>query len=75
MWQISGKLTNNSDRDLSYVQIQYVLYDKDGVQIGTALDNTNNLKAGGTWKYNASSLDVDNLDEVDSYEIAEVSGF
>ena len=38
----------------SYLQIEYNLYDADGAQIGTALANINNLKAGGTWKFEAA---------------------
>ena len=64
--QIVGTLTNNSGKDLSYVQVEYTVHDADGNQIGTALANTNSLKAGGTWKFAASSLQP--ADEVASYE-------
>ncbi len=72
-FKITGTLTNNTDSKKSYIQVEYVLYDADGNQIGTALANTNNLKAGGTWKYEASSL-VD-PSEVASWEREDVSGF
>lgn len=71
--KITGTLTNNTDSDLDYVQLEYVLYDEDGVQIDTAYANTSNLKAGGTWKFEATS--VADADEVDSYERAEVTGW
>ena len=48
-YKISGTLTNNTDKEKSYIQIEYVLYDADGNQVGTALANTNHLKAGGLW--------------------------
>lgn len=72
-FKITGTLTNNTDSKKSYIQIEYVLYDADGNQIGTALANTNNLKAGGTWKYEATSLVDPN--EVASWERDDVSGF
>ena len=53
--KITGTLTNNTDSDKSYIQVEYNLYDADGAQIGTALANTNNLKSGGTWKFEAMS--------------------
>lgn len=54
MYQITGTLTNNTDKEQSYVGITYTLYDADGNQIGNAYANTNNLKAGGTWKFTAT---------------------
>lgn len=57
----------------SYIQIEYVLYDADGNQVGTALANTNHLKAGGSWKFEA--LGTVSPDQVASWERSDVSGF
>ena len=73
-YQITGILTNNSGKDRSYVQIEYILYDADGNQFGTALDNINNLKDGGTWKFSATAFITD-IDDIASYELADVTGF
>ncbi len=70
---ITGTLTNNKDTDVSYVQVEYVVYDADGAQIGTALANTNNLKAGGSWKYEAYV--TADAASVASFELAEITGF
>ena len=70
---ITGTLTNNKDTDVSYVQVEYVLYDADGAQIGTALANTNNLKAGGSWKYEAYV--TTDAASIASFELAEITGF
>lgn len=70
---ITGTLTNNKDTDVSYVQVEYVLYDADGAQIGTALANTNNLKAGGSWKYEACV--TADAASIASFELAEITGF
>lgn len=70
---ITGTLTNNTDEEKNYIQVEYVIYDAEGAQIGTALANTNNLKAGGTWKYEAYSMVSPS--EVDSWELADVTGF
>ena len=70
---VTGTLTNNTDSDKSYIQVEYVIYDADGAQIGTALANTNNRKAGGTWKFEAAS--TVEPDEVASWELADVTGF
>lgn len=58
---------------MSYIQVEYNLYDADGAQVGTALANTNNLKAGGTWKFEA--VGTASPDEVASYERVDVTGF
>lgn len=73
MVTITGTLTNNTDSDKSYIQIEYVLYDADGAQVGTALANTNNLKAGGVWKFEAAGTVAP--DEVANWERVEVTGF
>ncbi len=70
---INGTLTNNTETEASYIQVEYNLYDADGAQVGTALANTSNLKAGGTWKFEA--IGTASPDEVASYELADVTGF
>ena len=69
----TGTLVNNTDEDKSYLQIEYNLYDADGAQIGTALANINNLKAGGTWKFEAASMEKP--EDVANWERVDVSGF
>lgn len=71
--KITGTLVNNTDDDKSYLQIEYNLYDADGAQIGTALANISNLKAGGTWKFEATSMEKP--EDVANWERVDVSGF
>ena len=70
---VTGTLTNNTDDEVGYIQVEYNLYDADGAQVGTALANTNNLKAGGAWKFEA--LGTASPDEVASYELVDVTSF
>lgn len=70
---VNGTLTNNSGHDLNYIQVEYVLYDSDGAQIGTALANTNNLKSDGVWKFEAIS--TEGPDSVASFELADVTAW
>lgn len=72
-YAITGILTNNSGRDANSVMVTYNLFDADNNQIGTAMATASNLKAGGTWKFKASSLKSTN--EVARYELSDVSGF
>ena len=67
-----GLIRNNTNKEMEYVQIEITLYDAENNQIGSALDNTNNLKAGGGWKFTAISLD--NAKEFDHYEY-EITGW
>ena len=66
---IEGTVTNNSGRDLSYVQILIPTYDADGNKVGSAMANVNNLKDGETWKFKAidSSGGVDY--DAENYEL------
>ncbi|MGG7143971.1 FxLYD domain-containing protein [Clostridium nigeriense] len=70
---LKGVIKNNSGKDCSYVQVTFNLYDSEGNQIGTALDNINNLESDGTWKFKAMGIDVDG--EIASYKLAEITGF
>lgn len=68
---ISGTLTNTTDKEVGYIQLSYTLYDADGAQVGTAFANTNNLDAGGVWKFEAIGLE----ENVADYKLADVTGF
>lgn len=50
---ISGTVKNKSQNEYGYAQIEFNLYDKDGNQIGSSMDNINNLEPNGSWKFNA----------------------
>jgi len=53
---ITGEIKNNTDRTYSYVQVTFSLYDENGAQIGTAMDNINNLEPNGIWKFKAIGM-------------------
>lgn len=75
-WYFKGTVVNNKKKDLSYCQIEINLYDADGALLGTAVDNVNNLKAGGKWKFKAMTLlTSDELAEVANWELGEITGF
>lgn len=50
---ITGTIKNHSNKTYIYVQVTFNLYDDSGAQVGTTMANTNNLEAGGTWKFKA----------------------
>ena len=66
---IEGTVTNNSGRDLSYVQILIPTYDADGNKVGSAMDNINNLKDGETWKFKAVDLSGGVDYDAENYEL------
>ena len=70
---IEGTVKNNKDKDYSYVQIEFICYDKDGNNLGTAIDNTNNLLGQQTWKFKAMGLFTDST--VDHCDFHEVTGW
>ena len=72
-YYIEGTVANNTEKDYSYLQIEFICYDADGNNLGTALDNTNNLLAGQTWKYKAMFMgsDSETVDHCDYHEITE----
>lgn len=70
-YYIEGSVKNNKDKDYSYVQIEFVCYDDKGNNLGTAIDNTNNLLGNQTWKFKAMTLftDVANVDHCNYHKI------
>lgn len=70
---IEGTVKNNAGKEVTYAQITFKLFDADGNQVGTAIDNINNLEKDGTWKFKAIGIDTDNV--VTSYKLSEVTGF
>ena len=69
---IQGEIKNNTDKTYSYVQVTFNLYDANGAQIGTAMDNINNLEPNSTWKYKALGYVTEN---VASYKFVEITGW
>lgn len=54
---ITGKIKNTSGRTLPYIEIKFNGFDKNGSQIESSFDNTNDLAPGDTWKFDAWFLD------------------
>ena len=71
---IGGTIKNNTDKQYSYVQVTFNVYDADGAQLGTAIDNINNLEANGVWKYNAMFMGTD-ASSANSYKLVEITGW
>ena len=69
---IEGEIKNNTDKSYSYVQVTLNLYDDNGAQLGTAVDNINNLEPNATWKYKALGLVTE---KVSSYKLVEITGW
>jgi len=70
-YYIEGTVTNKKDKEYSYVQIEFICYDSDGNNLGTAIDNTNNLLGNQTWKFKAMFLGTgsETVDHCDYHEI------
>ena len=66
-----GVVKNNTNKDYDYIQITFTLYDVDGNVVGTALANAKNLKAGGTWKFEAMFFE----DTASYWELDEIKGW
>ena len=74
MYSITGTFTNTSGKQYSYVQVEYVLKDASGAQIGTGFANTNNLADGTPWKFEAYCSN--STDEAPaSFELSDVTGW
>ena len=68
---IVGKVKNHSNQNYSYVQVEFNLYDNNGNQVGSTIDNIMNLRAGGTWSFEAMIFE----DSVTRYELVDVTAW
>lgn len=68
---IVGVVKNNTGKDMDYIQISFTLYDANDNVVGTAFANANNIKNGGTWKFDAMITD----DGVARFELDEITGW
>lgn len=65
-----GTITNNTDSEFKYVQVEINLYDKDGAQVGSTMANINNLAPKAKWKFSAPIIE----DGVTKAEIKDIQG-
>jgi len=68
---VVGKLRNNTNRTLNYVQVEISLYDDEGNVVGTTFDNVANLEPGQVWKFKAIILE----DSAKRFKISDISWF
>ena len=53
---VTGTIENTTGKDLSYISVEYKIYDSSNAIIGTALANANSIGKGETWRFRAISL-------------------
>ena len=75
-YYIEGYVQNNTDKEYSYVHVEFNLYDAEGALLGTADDYIDALEANGKWKFKATEwIGSDQGKQVASYKLKEVSGW
>ena len=58
-YYIEGKVTNNTEKDYNYIEINYYLYNEKEEVLGVATTLIQKLGAKKTWKFKAIYDDVD----------------
>jgi flagellar basal body-associated protein FliL len=71
---INGEIQNNTNKNYTYVQVVFNLYDKDENHLGTALANTNNLEGNKKWIFRAMGMITDN-NKIASYKLSEITEY
>ena len=72
--KITGTAKNLSGKNYSYASVEFSVYDVDGNNLGTALDNINHLANGDTWKFEANLFSYPNT-RPNSYKLVEITAF
>lgn len=70
-YYIEGYIKNNSDKDYSYVQVEFTAYDAEGNILDSCLDNNSGLEANGRWKFKA--MCTADADKIASYKFKEIT--
>lgn len=66
-----GVVINNTNRTMSYVQVEINLYDMNDNQIGSTMANVNNLAAGSKWVFKAPVMESGSY----RWSVSDVSGW
>lgn len=69
-YYIEGYITNNGNKEYSYVQITFNSYDSEGNLLGSCLDNVNKLDANGRWNFKA--MCVSEAKNIASYKLDKI---
>lgn len=72
--EIHGTLKNNSSRSYDYVSIEFSVYDSNGNNLGTAIDNVNNIGAGESWVFSATLFSFPSSRPT-SYKLIEITAW
>lgn len=73
-YEITGSIKNNTDKEYSYVQVEFYAYDEAGNVLDTCLGNNSGLEANGTWKFTASCFFSNgDANKVKSYKLKEIT--
>ncbi len=72
--KITGIAKNNKNRNLSYASVEFSIYDENGNNLGTALDNMNNLGKDETWRFEATYIGWLNVKPA-SFKLADITAF
>ena len=70
-YYIEGYIKNNTDKEYSYVQVEFTTYDSEGNTLGTCIDNNSGLEAQGRWKFKA--MCTEEVDKIASYKLKEIT--
>ena len=72
-YYIDGYIKNNTDKDYSYIGVEFTTYDSEGNTLGTCLDNNSSLEANGRWKFHA--ICSDDVENIASYKLKEITKY
>ncbi len=70
-YYIEGYIKNNTDKEYSYVQVEFTAYDAEGNTVGSCLDNNSGLEANGRWKFKA--ICSGEAKQIASYKLKEIT--
>ena len=70
-YYIEGYIKNNSNKDFSYIQVEFTAYDADGNVLDSCLANNSGLEAKGRWKFKA--MCTKDVKKIASYKLKNIT--
>ena len=70
IYTISGKVTNNTEKEVDGLQIEFKCYDENNNHLDTISSYTENLSAGDTWAYEVTTIfNTEKIKHCDFYQV------
>ena len=70
MTEITGQIKNNTNKEFSFTEVEFNIYDASGNKVGSTEDNSGDLKPGAIWNFDA----IGTITDAKTYKVVKLTG-